>query len=121
MFLFLQCSSPATSNVTRTSRQRNRQPKSKSLDVHYSSDQLKNFVSNFKKLFCHLPPIPFVMSVNADSQTAISGQKTLLVAHLDTTIATPSTILIQLVSKMPVLKNFLQSFDMDKADLIPYH
>jgi hypothetical protein len=49
---------------------------------------------------------------------AISGQKTLLVAHPDITIATPSTILIHLVSKILVLKNSLQSFDIDKADLV---
>jgi hypothetical protein len=75
------------------------------------------------------------MSVNAGSQvncfsnkhvdfyyiflkTAISGQKTLLAAHPYTTIAIPSTRLIHLVSKMLVLKNSHQFFDIDKADLV---
>ncbi|EFX73929.1 hypothetical protein DAPPUDRAFT_109408 [Daphnia pulex] len=59
-----------------------------------------------------------VSIVNVGSQTAISGQKTLLAAHPDIIIATPSTILVHLVSKKLVLKDSLQFFVIDEADLV---
>ncbi len=51
-------------------------------------------------------------------QTEISGQKTLLAAHPDIVIATPSTVLVHLISKRLVLKESLQYFVIDEADLI---
>lgn len=51
-------------------------------------------------------------------QTAISGQKTLLAAHPDIVIATPSTVLVHLISKKLVLKESLQFLVIDEADLV---